>query len=284
MKLNRILYGEVTLLDIITAVVILSVALALAKGIVLYLRRALRERVKKDHLDIILKIVSYTIVIVAVIAVLPTIGVKLSGLLVAGGIVGIAIGFASQSVIGNLISGLFLMIERPLRIGNAVNIDGTMGIVEDIHILSTTLRTFDGLFVRVPNQKTFTANITNFAANVARRIEYTVGIRYSDDAEKAIEIIKNLIKDYPLALINPEPLVFVDNLGESSVEIAVRFWAPTTEWFSVKTKLLWKIKKAIEAEGIEIPFPQRVLWFANELGGKKIKEDESDDAKSPGSG
>jgi len=270
-KLNRILYGEVTLLDVITAVMILCIALALAKGIVLYLKRVLKERVKKDHLDIIVKIVYYTIVVVAVIAVLPSLGVKLSGLLVAGGIVGIAIGFASQSVIGNLISGLFLMIERPFRIGNAVNIDGTVGIVEDIHILSTTLRTFDGLYVRVPNQKAFTANITNFAANVARRIDYTVGIRYSDDAEKAIESIKNLIKDHPLALINPEPQVFVDNLGESSVDIAVRLWAPTTERWNLKTELLWKIKKAIEAEGIEIPFPQRVVWFANETSERQIK-------------
>lgn len=278
MKFNRVLYGEITLLDVIAAVVILGAALALAKGITLYLRRVLRERIKKDLLDMILKIVYYGIIVIAALSVLPTLGVKLSGLLVAGGIVGIAIGFASQNVIGNLISGLFLMIERPLRVGNAVNIDGTVGLVEDIHILSTTLRTFDGLYIRVPNQKAFTANIINFAANVARRIDYTVGIRYSDDAEKAIEIIKNLIKGYPLALVNPEPLVFVDNLGESSVEVAVRFWAPTTEWLSVKTGLLWKIKKALEAEGIEIPFPQRVVWFANELRGKEIKVVESDGA------
>lgn len=279
MKLTKILYAQVTLLDVITSVVIICVALMVAKGISLYLRRVLKERLKKDQLDIILKVVYYTIVVVAVIAVLPSLGVKLSGLLVAGGIVGIAIGFASQSVIGNLISGVFLMIERPLRIGNAVNIDGTLGIVEDIHILSTTLRTFDGLFVRVPNQKAFTANITNFAANVARRVEYVVGIRYSDDAEKAIEIIKNLIKNYPLALMNPEPKVFVGNLGESSVDISVRFWAPTTEWLSVKNKLLWKIKKAIEAEGIEIPFPQRVVWFAKENGSMETRQ--PDDADAP---
>jgi small-conductance mechanosensitive channel len=276
-NLNRILYAQVTLLDVITAVVIICVALMLAKGIALYLRRMLKDRLKKDHLDIVLKLVYYTIIIVAVVSILPSLGVKLSGLLVAGGIVGIAIGFASQSVIGNLISGLFLMIERPLGIGSAVNIDGTLGIVEDIHILSTTLRTFDGLFIRVPNQKAFTANITNFAANVARRVDYMVGIRYSDDAERAIEIIKNLIKEYPLALVDPEPLVFVDNLGESSVDIAVRLWAPTTEWFSVKTKLLWKIKKSIEAEGIEIPFPQRVVWFANELKGREIRQPEDAD-------
>jgi small-conductance mechanosensitive channel len=199
------------------------------------------------------------------IIILPLLGVKLSGLLVAGGIAGLAIGFASQSVIGNLISGLFLMIERPIAIGNVVNIDGTVGIVEDIRIISTTLRTFDGPFMRVPNQKIFTANITNYAQNVARRFEYVIGIRYSDDADKAIEVIKKLIEEHPLILINPAPMVFVDNLGDNSVNIIVRIWAPATEWFGVKTELLWKIKQALEKEGIEIPFPQRVVWFANEL-------------------
>lgn len=280
MILNKVVYGSVTLFDIVIAVVVLLIAFLVAKMLSLYLRRFLKEKVAKGHLEIIAKVVSYTIIIVAVLAILPIIGVKLSGLLVAGGIAGLAIGFASQSIIGNLISGIFLMIERPIKIGNSVNIEGTGGIVEDIRIISTTIRTFDGLYIRVPNQKVFTASITNFVANVARRFEYVVGIRYSDDADKALETIKNIIEDHPLALKNPAPQVFVDNLGDSSVNIIVRIWAPSTEWFGVKTELLWKIKKAIEKEGIEIPFPQRVLWFANELKAQEIRASESHD---PGS-
>ena len=92
-----------------------------------------------------------------------------------------------------------------------------------------------------------------------------VGIRYSDNADKAIEIIKNLIKQHPLTLKNPAPMVFVDSLGDNSVNIIIRIWAPATEWFGVKAELLWKIKQALEKESIEIPFPQRVVWFANEL-------------------
>ncbi len=105
-------------------------------------------------------------------------------------------------------------------------------------------------------------------ANVARRFEYVVGIRYSDDADKAVEIIKSVIEEHPLALKNPAPQVFVDNLGDSAVNIIVRIWGPATEWFGIKTELLLKIKKAIEKEGIEIPFPQRVVGFANELRGQ----------------
>lgn len=264
MILRKIVYGSVTVLDLIVVATALIVAIMVAKGLSLYLRRFLKEKISKEHLDIIVRLVRYTVIIIAVIAVLPTLGIRLSGLLVAGGIAGLAIGFASQSIIGNLISGIFLIIERPIRIGDSVNIDGTAGIVEDIRIMSTTLRNFDGLYVRLPNQKVFTANITNFVAHIARRFEYVVGIRYSDDADKAIKIIKDLIKEHPLALLSPEPMVFVDSLGDNAVNIIVRIWAPTTEWFGVKRELLWKIKQGLESEGIEIAFPQRVLWFANE--------------------
>jgi small-conductance mechanosensitive channel len=138
-------------------------------------------------------------------------------------------------------------------------------VVEDISIISTTLRTFDGLYVRIPNEKVFTTEITNYVAHVARRVEYLVGIRYSDDADKAIGIIKQLLEAHPLTLKYPSPELFVDNLGDNAVNIIVRVWAPSSDWYGVKKELLWKIKTALEAEGIEIPFPQRTVWFANEL-------------------
>ena len=263
--LNKILYDNVTILNLITAVGILAISIFMAKSVSIYLKRFLKEKISKEHIDIIGKFTYYAIIITGLITVLPSLGVKLSGLLVAGGIFGLAVGFASQNIIGNLMSGLFLIVERPIKIGNSVNVDGTAGIVEDIRIMSTTLRTFDGLFIRIPNQKIFTSNITNYVANLARRFEYVVGIRYSDDAEKAIKIIKDLIEEHPLVLKNPEPQVFVDNLGDNAVVIIVRMWSPTSEWYGVKTELLWQIKKALESEGMEIPFPQRTVWFANPL-------------------
>lgn len=263
MFLNKVVYANVTVFNLLVAMLIIFVSIIIARFVSIYLRRFLKDRIAKEHADLINKVVYYSIIVIAVLSVLPNIGVKPSGLLVAGGIAGLAIGFASQSIIGNLISGLFLFIERPIKIGNGVNIDGTVGIVEDIKIMSTTLRQYDGLFVRVPNQKVFTSNITNFVAHVARRVDYVVGIRYSDDADKAIQIIKELLRAHPLTLINPEPMAFVDNLGDNAVNIFVRVWAPTNEWFGVKTELLWKIKKALEREGIEIAFPQRVVWFGD---------------------
>ncbi len=259
------LYGDVTVYDVIVVIVVMASATVIAKLITTNLRRALIDKMKRDQLELMLKVIYFGIIIVAFIAVLPALGLDLSGLLVAGGITGIVLGFASQSVVANLVSGIFLISEKPIKIGDQVNIDGVAGFVEDVNILSTIIRTYDGLYVRIPNEKVFTSNITNYVAHIARRFEYVVGIRYSDDAEKAIEIIKRIIEEHPFALKNPEPVVFVDNLGDSSVNIVVRIWAPSTEWYSVKMELLWKIKTELEKNGIEIPFPQRVVWFANEL-------------------
>jgi small-conductance mechanosensitive channel len=271
MTLDTVVFGDVTLLDLLKVAAILIIAVVLAKVVALNLKRALRDKVSKDHLEIIAKTVYYSIIVIAVLAVLPTLGAHLTGLLVAGGIAGIVIGIASQSVLGNLIAGLFLMIERPMKIGEAVNIVGTAGVVEDIRIISTTLRTFDGLYVRMPNEAVFTGSITNYVAHVARRLEYLVGIRYSDDADKAISIIKNLNEKHPLTLKYPLPDIFVDNLGDNAVNIIVRIWVPSTEWYGIKMELLWKIKTALEEQGIEIAFPQRTVWFANELRTQELE-------------
>ena len=275
MIIDTVMYGDVILLDLITTILILIFAVLMAKAITLSLQRSLRDRVGKAHLKNIVKVTYYTIIFIAVISVLPLLGIESSKLLVAGGIGGIIIAFASQSVVSNLISGVLLMFERPIKMGDTVNIEGTSGIVEDIRIISTTHRTFDGLYVRIPNDKVFTTSITNYVTYVARRFEYIVGIRYCDDADEAIKIIKDLIENEPLALKEPAPQVFVDNLGDNAVNIIVRPWAASTEWYSLKMKLLWKIKKTLEENGIEIAFPQRTVWFGNEFRKREIEDDET---------
>jgi small-conductance mechanosensitive channel len=262
--LDTVIYGEITLFNLFQVLFILIIAAILAKVVVLNIRRSLKDKLRKDHLEILVKAVYYTIIGVAVISVLPILGVNPSGFLVAGGIAGLVIGFASQKIVANLISGVFLVVERPVKIGDQINIGDVSGIVVDIHIISTIIRTFDGLYVRVPNEKVFTSSITNFVGNVARRFEYEVGISYSDDVDKASEVIIKVIEEHPFALKNPAPQVFVDRLGESAVVLRVRMWAPSTEWFGVRMELLWKIKKALEEEGIKVPFPQRVVWFGDE--------------------
>ncbi|MDK2830519.1 MAG: hypothetical protein PWQ51_834 [Methanolobus sp.] len=259
------------LLQVVTVIVILFFTIVIAKGITIYLQRSLKDKMDKEHLNILVKSIYYGAIVLSIVGVIfPLLNIDTSGLLVAGGVVGIVIGFASQSIVGNFISGVFLMIERPIKIGDQVNIDNKLGYVEDIKIISTIIRTYDGLYIRLPNEMVFTTSITNYVANLTRRFEYIVGIRYSDDADEAIKIIRDIIDREPFALVNPGPSIFVDTLGDNAVNIIVRIWAPATHWYDMKMKLLWVIKKTLEENGIEIAFPQRTVWFASELETRKM--------------
>ncbi|HOB07100.1 MAG TPA: mechanosensitive ion channel family protein [Methanoculleus sp.] len=257
--------GGITIESLLFFTLILVVGVLIARIVSINVRRALSERLAKNERELLTKLVYYGIVILAFLAALPQLSVDLSGLLVAGGIAGIVIGFASQSVISNLISGLFLMFERPIRIGDNINVSDVTGSVEDIRVLSTVIKTFDGIYIRIPNEKVFTSNITNYVHNVARRFAYLISIRYQDDADLAIRIAKGVIETHPFALRNPSPSVFVDNLGDNGVKLTVYIWAPARNWWEVRTDLLWKIKKALEENGIKISLPQRTVWFPERL-------------------
>lgn len=256
--------GTITVSDVLWFVVIIAVGVAIAKIVSINVRRALAERLPKNERELIAKVIYYIIVIWAVIVALPYLNINLSGLLVAGGIAGLVIGFASQSVVSNLVSGLFLMLERPIKIGDTINVAGVGGTVEDIRILSTIVKTYDGIYTRLPNEKVFTSNITNYVQNPTRRFEYRITIRYQDDADEAIKIARKVIREHPFALKNPGPSVFVDKLGDDGVILTARIWAPAQNWWEVRTDLLWKIVKKYEENGIQIPYPQRTVWFAEE--------------------
>ncbi|MGA1872959.1 MAG: mechanosensitive ion channel family protein [Thermoplasmatota archaeon] len=257
--------GGIELIEIIQILLIIFAGALIGKIVSMYLMRTFRKKLSQDHIKILTKTVYFAIVFIAALMILPIVGVKASSIMVAGGIVAIVLGFASQAIVGNLISGIFLVIERPMKVGDVVNIDGTIGMVEDIRIISTTIRTYDGYYVRVPNLTVFNSKIVNFFINKARRFEYIVGIRYRDDADRAVEVIRETIDEHPFALKYPEPIIFVETLGNSSVDITIKIWAPVTEWYEVRKDLLWKIKKNLETNGIFVPFPQREVWFNSEL-------------------
>lgn len=256
--------GPVTPGNLIKFVLVLSISIILLRVLTIYLRRVLKDRVSKDVGEPILKLLYYGTLVIVFISILPLIGIDPSGFMLAGGVAGIVIGFATQNIVGNLVSGSFLMFERPIKIGDQVEVNGISGFVTDIRIISTYIRTHDGLLVRIPNQQVFTTNITNTVGHPVRRFEYTIRIRYSDDASAAIWLINDYIDKEPFALRNPTPSVFVNDLGESSVNIIVRIWAPVSEWFGLKTSLLLNIKKILEENGIEISYPQRVLHIKSE--------------------
>jgi small-conductance mechanosensitive channel len=282
--LSVVVFGTVTVSDLIIFCLIVAGSMVIANLAGVYLKKRLSDRIKKDELEKIIRISQAAIILLGVFISLPSFHVDFAELLLIGGTAGIIIGFASQRLVTNIGSGLFLIFERPVTIGDTVKIGETSGTIEDIRILSTTVKTFEGIYIRIPNETVFNSEITNYVANVARRFEYRIAIRYSDDADKAIRIIHSLLAAHPFVLINPPPSVYVDELADSGVLIMVRIWAPSREWWAVRTEMLWKIKQALESEGLQIPFPQRVVWIQDASGSahKRIPEPSAEKGQARG--
>ncbi len=210
-------------------------------------------------------LIFYTIIFFGVISSLAPLNIDLSGLLIAGGTLGIAVAFASRTVFANFLSGVFIYLDRPLKPGDAIKVEGVVeGVVKEIGIFSTKIMSWDGHLVRIPNEKLFSSPIVNFSAMPVRRISIPVGVSYSSDLEVAKEALIGLAERHPFVLAEPAPEVLVQEYGDSAVILNFRCWAPTSQWWSTKVWLLSRVKEALESAGVEIPFPQRVVWLKRE--------------------
>jgi small-conductance mechanosensitive channel len=261
-SLSAPLFGQIWLSDLIAIAIIMASAVVIAKLASNHIKKRLSDRLGKDELAILVRITYYGIIIIGFLVALPYFRVNLSGLLVAGGVVGVIIGFASQSVVSNLVSGLFIIVERPVKLGDNINIGDVTGTVEEIRVLSTTVSAPDGTYIRVPNEKVFTSNITNYVTHAARRVEYTVGIDYADDFGKSVAVITHLLSNHPFVLKHPRPQVFVKELSSDAVNISIQFWTPSSEHGDVRNEILPRIKLAFEGAGLSFPGPRRMVRFA----------------------
>lgn len=244
------------IIEILGILFVFILALFLINLILKRIRFVLRDKVSFQTLTILSKFIVWGFIVTYFFVVLLYFGVKITGVLALGGFLSIIIGLATQKVVGNVIAGLFLIIERPIKLGQSVKVGSISGFVEEIRFLSTIIRSFEGEFVRIPNEQVYTSVIVNLMENVARRIDYLLDIGYSDDYNKSKEIIMNLLNKEPNVLAIPQPEVFVEELAPNSVRIHIRFWCPTEKWYTTKNNLLSDIRKELEMNGIKVPFPQ----------------------------
>ncbi|MEM1526663.1 MAG: mechanosensitive ion channel family protein [Ignisphaera sp.] len=213
----------------------------------------------------IARVVYYTLLLISLIAALGAIGIDLTGLAIAGGFAGIVIGIALQPILSNLFSGIYLMIEKTVNVGEFVEINNNLGEIVNISPMFTRIRTVDGHIVSIANTQIIGSVIKNYSKAIARRVEFNISIAYKENAEKAYNIVKRILDEHPYILVNPFPDVFVSELGQSGVNIKVRVWTPPQVAYDVVKDLLWRIKKALSEEGIEIPFTQVDIWFRTPL-------------------
>ncbi len=238
-----------------------AVVVLVALAIRTLLRRSLKIRIEPYIYNVIEKVIVYGVLFLGLAAALAPLGINLTGLLVAGGIVGIVVGFASQTVLSNFLSGVFLYIERPIKIGDSVQVDAgaseiIRGQVIDIDIISTKIRSWDGYVVRVPNDRLFKSVVMNYSKASAIRVVIDVGISYKSDIPKAKEAIMKALDRNPYVLVNPEPEVYIKEFADSAIVLTVRFWAPSKVWYETRKLCLELIREELKKAGIEIPYPQ----------------------------
>lgn len=250
------------LTNLLTAIVIILLG-------VFFARRAQRAVSRIRTLDVpqrmlFQKVAYYGLVIIALAAALDTLGFDLKVLLGAAGVLTVAIGFAAQTSASNLISGLFLMFERPFVVGNTVSVGDIRGEVVAIDLLSTKIRTFSNLMIRVPNETLVKSNIVNLSYFPIRRVEIEVGVSYAADLRHVEKVIRETIEGHPHALREPLAQINVKGFGASSIDFTIQVWTQTVNVSTMANDLYRALDLAFRDNKIEIPFPTRTLISATQ--------------------
>jgi small-conductance mechanosensitive channel len=219
-----------------------------------------RKRLTPQANMLIRKGIVYFGSIAILIAVLKQSGFELTTLLGAVGIVGIAIGFASQTSVSNIISGLFLISERPFEVGDIIQVGSTKGVILSIDLLSVKLRTFDNHMIRIPNEMLIKNEVRNITRFPIRRLDIQIKVAYKEDVDKVRTVLIDIAERNPFCLDEPEPAVRFDNFGDSALEFLFAVWCVREDYLTLKNKIMQEIKERFDAEGIEIPFPHRTLY------------------------
>lgn len=249
--------------DVVLALLVFLVSIVVA----VVLRRVLVRVVDREadrHLGrIVGRFLSVVVVAVGAVFALDVVGVAIGPLLGALGVGGIALAFAAQDMLANLVSGVMLQVRHPFRIGDQIRSGEYEGVVDDINLRTVELTTYDGLTAYLPNAEVLRNPIINFTRTPFSRTELDVGVAYATDLEQAREVLLEACRRADGVQDAPPPEAWVHEFGESSINIAVRYWhaADIASTWRVRSAVAIAVKQSLDAAGMTIPFPQRTLWF-----------------------
>lgn len=227
-------------------------------------RRIMRLTDRSRHFDktmgsFLANVARYGILALTIIFVLQQFGFQTASLIALLGAAGLAIGLALQGVLGGVAAGVMLVVFRPIKVGDFVSVNGQMGTVKDISIFTTELASLDNVQIIMPNSEVWGNTITNYSVYDRRRAEWIFGVSYGANLAEAERIIRDTILGDPRSLQDPAPFIQVNNLGDFSVDFLVRVWVPASEYFQYQADMKRRVKEALDAGGIEIPFPTRTV-------------------------
>ncbi len=244
--------------DLLMAVIVLVVGLALVKMIGSVLARALKKSKLPDLMvEFLNRLSNILLYLVVVVAAASALGFDTSSVILGlSAVIGLVLGLGMQDTMTNFFAGIWLTAIRPFKVSDYVEVAGQSGNIKGVGMLCTELLTFDNKFVTIPNKSVWGSSITNHTRMDTRRVDIKVGTSYSGDLDKAISVSMNIMRDHPQVMEAPEPSVVISELGDSSVNVTMFAWTSTENYWKVKGDLTRGIFDAYKAEGIEIPFPQ----------------------------
>ena len=252
-------------MNIIWAVVTLVVGLWAVKIIKGWVGKALDRSSTEDTLkSFLVSIVSILLKVMVYITALGMLGVEMTSFIAILGAAGLAVGLALSGALQNFAGGVMILLFKPFKSGDYIEAQGHSGTVKEIQIFSTILKTPDNKTILIPNGKLANDSMVNYSVEEQRRVDWTVGIGYGDDLDKAYEVMKRLISEDDRILSDPEPFMAVKELADSSVNLAVRVWVEACDYWPVNFKMNEQIYRTFEDEGLNIPYPQQDLHIFKE--------------------
>jgi len=245
-------------LNIVAALAILVIGIWVAKLIRRIIGKALQKRsIDKTLITFLVNLLYFLLLTVVVLAALGRLGIETTSFIAILGAAGLAVGLALQGSLANLASGVLLIIFRPIEVDDFVKIADEEGFVEKIQIFTTQIKTFDNRTIIIPNSTVTSGKIINYTSKEIRRVDLSIGISYDDNIKKAIDAITDLCSSNPKVLKDPAPYVGVVEYGDSSINLTVRPWCKTDDYWDVFFEINEQMKPALDDRGISIPFPQR---------------------------
>lgn len=253
---------------LVSAIVIFVVGRWVAKALAGWFRRAVTKAgVDQTLARFLANLINIVLVALVILTAIGALGVNTTNFLAIVGAAGLAVGLALKDSLSNFAAGVMLVFFRPFKVGDFIDAAGISGSVESIKIFSTVLKTPDNRVITVPNALIYGDTITNFSAEPRRRVDLTIGISYNDDIGRAKALIQGVISEDTRILEEPASQLLVMELGASSVDIAVRIWVATSDYWQVRSDMLEKIKVTLEGAGLSIPYPQQDVHIVSSVAG-----------------
>ena len=240
--------------------IILVVGLILIYTIAHIVKKLLPHKLSQQRKMIINRFVQYSGIVTLLLILVSELNINLAAIFGAAGVIGIIVGVASQTSIGNIVSGFFLVSEKSFEIGDLIRIGDKTGVVYSIDLLSIKIKTFDNLLLRIPNQTVISSEVTNVTRFPIRRLDFDINVAYKEDLEKVKQILERVVKRNPLCLDEPEPIIVFKTFGPSGIQILLGVWFEKANYLKVKNSVFQEVKLAFEAEGIEIPYPHLSIY------------------------